>query len=116
MTQDIETQVSMLRTRMFKHRLSQWHSHHQGWQAVEARGRRFHGGGTDAFIRARLLEGCIVTSGYYPTSCRGFHTHMVLWKNRKGSTQCVHELGEEDACRKCQAKLFAPLQTAQPAV
>jgi hypothetical protein len=39
-----------------------------------------------SIIREHLERGHLVTSGYYATSVRGYHNHVILWKETKSKT------------------------------
>lgn len=104
-TAEIEAKVEELDARKFRHRFSQTTSHHVGWQSVyPGRGEKYRG-----FVRARLMEGCEVATGYYATAVRGFHAYCVFWKPGKGGPQCRHDFGNAtEACRKCGGPFLMP--------
>jgi hypothetical protein len=82
-----DDQVEVIARRMFRNRFDQWKQTHRGWHQAEMNvgGKRLN---CRDVIRKLLEKGYKVTAGYYPTACRGFHTYMVLWKE-KGRIRAV---------------------------
>lgn len=81
----IDEQTEVINSRMFRNRLDQWREHHKGWQTVDTNSIRPQR--PREFIRGLLERGMKVKAGYYPTSVRGYHRHIILWKNPNERTK-----------------------------
>ena len=79
----IDEQVEKLHDRMFRNRfdpnklMRDWKP--DSWQA----GAGGDGRKAETVIREHLEKGHKVSTGYFNTACRGFHTYMIFWKEWK---------------------------------
>ena len=73
-------QVELIYRRMFKRRVSQYGDPMAGWTMVRLSGLGVKRRPAREIIAELLAQGHHVTAGYFTTSVRGYHDHMIFWK------------------------------------
>lgn len=85
LTEDLITDVLVekINSRMFRRRLDQnkYDELSNKWNFIEMRDIRTRQKKTREVIRELLKAGKKVTAGYFTTGCRGFHEHVILWRD-----------------------------------
>jgi hypothetical protein len=76
--EEVDKAVEEIFNRMFRRRLNQ-RNPYDGWNQVY----EWNNKPVRDLIREHILAGHKVTSGYYATSVRGWHDHVIFWKESK---------------------------------